>query len=133
MAMTIEEAAASLDPPELALPEGAFGCPLCGKEFGYHVKLTNNLVQLHFQAHVARFFVYLFEDTQIKAAFSEFTKDCEYCRGAKKEGDVAAKFKLHFQVHVTKFFEMLFSDAQIRGSFYRYCETEKNFSTFMKL
>lgn len=85
MTMTIEQAAASLDPPEFPLPEGAFGCHLCKKTFGYQIKLASNLVELHFQAHVARFFKYLFDD------------------------------------------------EQIRGSFYRYCETERNFSTFIKL
>jgi len=55
-------------------PDGAFSCVLCRKEFGYQVKLASNLVELHQQAHIARFFTHLFSDDQIRGAFFEFCR-----------------------------------------------------------
>lgn len=59
------------EPP---LPNGAFSCCLCHKTFGFGVKLVDNLHNLHFQAHVGRFFTHLFADEQIRGAFFEFCK-----------------------------------------------------------
>jgi hypothetical protein len=59
---------------EPTYPEGSFSCYLCQKTFGYGTKLGNNVVDLHFQAHVARFFATLFTNEQIRGAFYEFCK-----------------------------------------------------------
>lgn len=56
------------------LPDGAFSCLLCRKSFGYQVKLATNLMEMHQQAHIARFFTYLFDDAQIRTAFFEFCR-----------------------------------------------------------
>jgi len=58
----------------ILLPDGAYSCILCKKTFGHQVKLAPNLEEMHRQAHIARFFVHLFSDDQIRGAFFEFCR-----------------------------------------------------------
>jgi len=53
--------------------EGAFSCYLCHKCFDYEIKTTKgNLMDLHFQAHVVRFFHDIFGKSEVRSAFYEY-------------------------------------------------------------
>ena len=52
--------------------DGSFSCYLCHKTFNYEIKLLDNALNLHFQAHVGRFMKQLFSDAQILGAFYEY-------------------------------------------------------------
>ena len=53
--------------------EGAFSCYLCHKTFNYEIKTTKgNIVELHIQAHIARFFNDIFDRNDVRNAFYNF-------------------------------------------------------------
>jgi hypothetical protein len=53
--------------------DGAFSCYLCHKSFNYEIKTTKgNLIELHTQAHIARFFNDIFGRADIRSAFYNY-------------------------------------------------------------
>jgi hypothetical protein len=53
--------------------EGAFSCYLCHKSYNYEIKTTKgNLIELHTQAHIARFFNDIFAREDIRGAFYNY-------------------------------------------------------------
>lgn len=54
---------------------GAFTCYLCRKTFNYEVKTTKgNLIDLHLQAHISRFFNDIFGREEVRNAFYNYHK-----------------------------------------------------------
>lgn len=54
---------------------GAFSCYLCHKTFNYEIKTTKgNLIEMHIQAHIARFFNDIFGRADIRNAFYNYHK-----------------------------------------------------------
>jgi len=52
---------------------GAFSCYLCHKTFDYEIKTTKgDLMELHKQAHIARFFNDIFGRSEVRTAFYEY-------------------------------------------------------------
>ena len=53
--------------------EGAFCCYLCHKMFNYEIKTTKgNLMELHNNAHIARFFNDIFSQDLVRTAFYNY-------------------------------------------------------------